>query len=316
MMAVLRTSREREEKASALRALWMLAFDDNNKEAIRQEAGALKMLRQLQYSKDPEVQKAAAGALWELEVKTSRNMEKGEATRNHVMISYQWDNQEVLIEVKNRLQASGYRVWMDLEQMGGSTLEAMAKAVENSAVVLVCVSQKYKESPNCRSEAEYAYQLRKDVIPLMMQPKYKADGWLGMLLGTKLWFDFRSKPAIEDGMTKLVKELRGRGKDDDVTDGPSESEIRPASADAVAAPAAAVSGWTNEDVKQWLKEIGLGKVCTEDISEMNGQTLIDLQQLRGECPEYFYRCLEQSLRMTNMFDVFKFRMELDKLFGK
>ena len=316
LMAVLRTSREREEKASALRALWMLAFDDNNKEAIRQEAGALKMLRQLQYSKDPEVQKAAAGALWELEVKTSRNMEKGEATRNHVMISYQWDNQEVLIEVKNRLQASGYRVWMDLEQMGGSTLEAMAKAVENSAVVLVCVSQKYKESPNCRSEAEYAYQLRKDVIPLMMQPKYKADGWLGMLLGTKLWFDFRSKPAIEDGMTKLVKELRGRGKDDDVADGPVESEIRPASADAVAAPASAVSGWTNEDVKQWLKEIGLGKVCAEDISEMNGQTLIDLQQLRGECPEYFYRCLEQSLRMTNMFDVFKFRMELDKLFGK
>ena len=88
--------------------------------------------------------------------------EKSEVTQNHVMISYQWDNQEVLIEVKNRLQASGYRVWMDLEQMGGSTLEAMAKAVEDSSVILVCVSKKYKESPNCRSEAEYAYQLRKD----------------------------------------------------------------------------------------------------------------------------------------------------------
>ena len=27
----------------------------------------------------------------------------------------------------------------------------MAKAVEDSAVVLVCVSQKYKESPSCRT---------------------------------------------------------------------------------------------------------------------------------------------------------------------
>ena len=30
--------------------------------------------------------------------------------------------------------------------MSGSTLEAMAKAVEESAVVLICVSKKYKES--------------------------------------------------------------------------------------------------------------------------------------------------------------------------
>lgn len=71
--------------------------------------------------------------------------------QTHIMISYQWDVQETLIKVKNKLQQSGFNVWMDLEQMGGSTLEAMARAVENSSVVLVCVSQKYKESANCRS---------------------------------------------------------------------------------------------------------------------------------------------------------------------
>ena len=30
-------------------------------------------------------------------------------------------------------------------------LEAMAEAVEKAAVVLVCLTQKYKESPNCRT---------------------------------------------------------------------------------------------------------------------------------------------------------------------
>lgn len=317
LIAVLRTTRANDERASALRALWMLAFDDNNKKVIRQDAGALRMLRQLQHSKDPEVQKAAAGTLWELEGKTARSVEKQEGTRNHVMISYQWDNQDVLIEVRKRLQANGYRVWMDLEQMGGSTLEAMAKAVEDSSVVLICLSQKYKESPNCRSEAEYAYQLRKDVVPLMMQHKYKADGWLGMLLGTKLWFDFRNKQGIEESMAMLVKELGRRGKDGDLADGTAEPAIRPTAADAITSePVAAVSGWTNEEVRQWIKEVGLEKVCDEDISEMNGQTLIDLQQLRGECPEYFYRCLEQNLKLANMFDVFKFRMELAKLLEK
>ena len=315
LISVIKTSKEDEEKASATRALWMLAFDDNNKEKIRQEEGAMDILHQLQQSKNSEVQKAAAGALWELEGKTARqSSEKIESTGNHVMISYQWDSQEVLVEVKNRLQASGYRVWMDLEQMGGSTLEAMAKAVEDSSVVLICVSERYKESPNCRSEAEYAYQLRKDIIPLMMQRKYRGDGWLGMLVGTKLWFDFQNKLVLEQGVTKLIRELGGRGKELDVTDGPSEPVVRAVQADLLAPPSSpGVSTWTNKDVKQWFKEIGLEKVCKEDISEMNGQTLIDLQELRGECPDYFYRCIERTLKLTDMFDLLKFRKELSKL---
>ena len=318
LISVIKTSSEDAEKVSAIKALWMLAFDDNNKKAIRQEDGAMGLLRQLQHSKDSQVQRAAAGALWEVEGKTARHAERIESTGNHVMISYQWDSQEVLIEVKNRLQASGYRVWMDLEQMRGSTLEAMAKAVENSSVVLVCVSERYKESPNCRSEAEYAYQLRKDIIPLMMQRKYRGDGWLGMLVGTKLWFDFQSKQSIEPGVTKLIKELGVRGKDVDNTDEPSVTPVAPAvqSDDVDTAPSSpGVSNWTNEEVKQWFKEIGLEKVYKEDISEIDGQTLIDLQQLRSECPEYFYRCLERDLSLRNMLDIFKFTKELRKLLG-
>ena len=317
LISVIKTSSEDAEKVSAIKALWMLAFDDNNKKAIRQEDGAVGLLRHLQHCKDSQVQRVAAGALWEVEGKTARHAERIESTGNHVMISYQWDSQEVLIEVKNRLQASGYRVWMDLEQMRGSTLEAMAKAVENSSVVLVCVSERYKESPNCRSEAEYAYQLRKDIIPLMMQRKYRGDGWLGMLVGTKLWFDFQSKQSIEPGVTKLIKELGGRGKDVDNTDGPSEPVAPAVQSDGVhTAPSSpVVSNWTNEEVKQWFKEIGLEKVYKKDISEIDGQTLIDLQQLRSECPEYFYRCLERDLSLTNMLDIFKFTKELRKLLG-
>ena len=262
------------------------------------------------------MQKAAAGALWELEGKTTRQpSERMGSTGNHVMISYQWDSQEVLVEVKNRLQASGYRVWMDLEEMGGSTLETMAKAVENSSVILICLSERYKESPNCRSEAEYTYKLGKDIIPLMMQHNYKPDGWLGMLVGTKFWIDFHSKHVVKPGVTKLIKELGGRGKDVDVTDGPYEPVVKAVQADIVATSPSSpgVSTWTNEEVKQWFKEIGLEKVCKKYISEMNGQSLTGLQQLREECPEYFYRCLERDLNLKNILDILKFTKELRKL---
>ena len=320
LTSILQTSNDDEERASAARALWMLAFKESNKDVIRQEKGALDTLRALHHSRNPEVQKAAAGALWEMEGKTARNnTEKGkEAIGNHVMISYQWDAQKVLVEVKNKLQASGYRVWMDLEQMGGSTLDTMAKAVEDAAVVLVCVSQRYKESLNCRSEAEYAYQLRKDIIPLMMQRNYQADGWLGMLVGTKLWIDLHSKQIVNSAVGKLIKELGGRGKDGDATDGPPGEAIGPSETSVVTAarPATDVSSWTNQDVKKWLAEIGLGQVCNENISELNGQSLIDLHELHKECPEVFYKGVGNTLNLKNIFHLLKFKKELDKLLSQ
>ena len=40
---------------------------------------------------------------------------------------------------------------MDVDNMAGSTLQAMAEAVENADIVLICFSPKYKNSPNCRA---------------------------------------------------------------------------------------------------------------------------------------------------------------------
>lgn len=63
-----------------------------------------------------------------------------------------------------------------------------------------------KLSPNCRAEAEYTFSTRKKFIPLIMQANYKPDGWLGMLLGTKIFVDF-TKYAYDDAFHRLKKEL-------------------------------------------------------------------------------------------------------------
>ena len=151
----------------------------------------------------------------------------------------------------------------------------------------------------------------------MMERNYKGDGWLGIIVTGKMWFDFQSKHALEQSVTKVIKELGGRGKDVDVTDGPYEPVVQAVQADIVATSPSSPgeSTWTNKEVKQWFKEIGLEKVYKEDISEVNGQTLIDLQQVRSECPAYFYRCLEKNLNFLSMVDVFTFRKELGKLLG-
>ena len=46
----------------------------------------------------------------------------------------------------------------------------------------------------------------------MMEANYTPDGWLGMIVGAKLWIDFRGKHKLVSGLDKLVKELKERGK--------------------------------------------------------------------------------------------------------
>jgi hypothetical protein len=77
------------------------------------------------------------------------------ASQRHVMISYCWDQQEVVLRIKNSLTTRGYTCWLDVEQLSGSTVDAMADAIDHSYAVVYGISLGYKESPNCRLEAMY-----------------------------------------------------------------------------------------------------------------------------------------------------------------
>jgi len=67
------------------------------------------------------------------------------------MISYQWDSQSTMLQIRDKLRSAGFTVWIDVENMSGSTLESMAAAVENCSVFVMGISRKYFKSPNCRS---------------------------------------------------------------------------------------------------------------------------------------------------------------------
>ena len=62
------------------------------------------------------------------------------------------------------------------------------------------------------TEAEYTYQLRKDIIPLLLERDYKADGWLGVFIGTRLYNDFITEDTMNNSINRLVRELGRRGR--------------------------------------------------------------------------------------------------------
>ena len=52
--------------------------------------------------------------------------------------------QATVLRVAKSMRKRGFRVWMDTEMMSGSTLDAMAAAVEGAHCVLICITERYK----------------------------------------------------------------------------------------------------------------------------------------------------------------------------
>jgi hypothetical protein len=191
---------------------------------LRTHSGTMEGLRELASTdsgaaKSEKARQCAVGAMFELEAEKRRAvLTMGSATAiEHIMLSYNWDHQAVIKRVNASLVRRGYTTWIDVEKMQGSTVEAMADAVEGAAAMCYGVSRAYKESANCRLEAQYAYQREKDMVPLMVEEGYRADGWLGMLLGTRLYYvlygsTVSSEAAFEGKMEELCRELGDRGK--------------------------------------------------------------------------------------------------------
>ena len=184
---------------------------------MREHSGVMEALGRLsETAMSDEAKQCAAGALFELDEK-ARTATVVARTVEHIMLSYNWDHQATIKRINASLQSRGYTVWIDIEKMQGSTVEAMSAAVEDAAVMCYGISRAYKESANCRLEAQYAYQRQKEMVPLMVEEGYRADGWLGMLLGTRVWYSFcgsvlLNEAAFEGKMDELCRELGGRGR--------------------------------------------------------------------------------------------------------
>ncbi|XP_046574512.1 uncharacterized protein LOC124282547 [Haliotis rubra] len=309
-----------EEKEYAVKCIWELSFDKTNKEIFNENKELQQLLQELKSSSSTGVSKAAAGALWVLAMEENNNTTltgglegRSGSYGGHVMISYQWTDQKLVLKIKESLRQKGYKIWMDVDHMEGSTLQAMAEAVQNASVVLVCMSERYKLSQNCRSEAEYAFSLEKKIVPLLMQRAYKPDGWLGMIKGTKLFFDFSGKYPYDQKLTDLVKELGEHGKTQQLTDEiDGETKIVPV---VKAAPLAAARGrsladWSVKDVQNWLTKTGL----TNDslLRKMTGDDLLFLREVSHRAPEFYFNYLLTNLQLP-FDDLKKFSRAVDKL---
>ncbi len=163
---------------------------------------------------------AANNLLKRLKYRSSTTVATSSDSRRHIMLSYAWAaKKQLVIKLQQALRTIGYDVWRDedgssiVPAMSGGVYDRIAEAIENSYVVIICVSPQYKESGNCQLEGKYCNKLqmrgRLKIIYLMMYEDYTTnsnicvDGWLGLQVNVALWYPLWAESELDSTVSAL-----------------------------------------------------------------------------------------------------------------
>lgn len=204
-------SKSTEDSGSyAVLVLLELSFESSGRViSWMKSSGTVNSLNSMKNSmKLKEANEAIDKLLFKLEEKRSAPTSARSSGKKNVFVSYNWTYQDTIKEVVAELKSAGFEVWFDLEQMSGNIMDAMAEGIEDCDCAVMSICPEYKDSANCRFEADYICQLKKPVIPLMMKSDYRARGWLGLILGQKLWYDCSSSNKFHQNKDALIADVK------------------------------------------------------------------------------------------------------------
>ncbi|CAF2635741.1 unnamed protein product [Rotaria sp. Silwood2] len=134
-------------------AILNASFDEKAQHFLDSDR-AIRIITFAQYnSRSQMVQKNCEAILWTLNRiphKHCSTISNSCQFQGHIMISYNRSVIAMCLKIRDRLKALHYNVWLDVDNLNGGVLESMARAVEDSSIVLICMNEQYKQSYYCR----------------------------------------------------------------------------------------------------------------------------------------------------------------------
>ncbi|XP_072019789.1 uncharacterized protein [Amphiura filiformis] len=347
LICMLQNEFSDEESLEAFTLLWHLVFMESIKrEAVIQDI--VEIFQILTLSKAYFMREIATYVLWEIgnhdinfpSIPDDPAMEKPPfylsmpATEDRkqksgcIVMSYQHESESKALYIKDKLEDRGYNVWMNEFPLRQRILEEKVGVIKQSLSMIVCVTEKYKESPSCRSEASYAKEQGKPIIPLLMDADYQPDGWLGKLLGTEpKCHRFCTNEDMDRNLQGLIDDLGDRGKTGSVRAlgyrlksamkkfrTTLDASSTKSSSDTF--HEAAVRNpryWSSQRLQSWLKENGVEKVSLPP--EMcQGNQLFHMHEHCNKTKDKFTETLKSDFKLDDN-TVIKFTTALCKLFS-
>lgn len=141
-------------------------------------------------------------------LEVSRNQPSG-PKRLHVMLSYQWNSQKLVKQVANILKQWNIPIWFDIAgDMKGNINTAMAHGVEGAVMVVSFSTVAYSKSINCQKELVYASQLKKSIIPVLLENDQSfQDTWLWTIIASLNRINMQDDNQFDSAIDTLVRRI-------------------------------------------------------------------------------------------------------------
>lgn len=264
--------------------------------------------------------------------KKEKNEEEKSETNNvddqHIMISYNSASRPLCLQIKSKLEEAGYKVWIDVNDIHGSSLDSMACAVEDARTVLICITEKYRQSLNCQAEAQYAFKMNKHIVPLIMEKGYEnVKGWLGIIMSDKIFINF-TKYDFDECIKRLMNEVISKQRRSKEASHPKMNKVAapPKTVQHTVVSCTAVNEarnepengdvekWGENEVLKWLNDNEIDKKLISIIMPCNGIILKQLFELRRDAPEFYFQTLNSNKNFKDLKTVLKFTNCLNNIF--
>ncbi|CAF2714812.1 unnamed protein product [Rotaria sp. Silwood2] len=254
--------------------LWSLSFDIRIHEELRSNQTLIDKLESSYMNE--QIQNIIYGIQWNLSfnsIQINTDTNKG---KFDIMISYSHEDKSICTQLYHELIQNNFNVWIDLNDKHHNIMDTMVQAVEQSSIIIMCISRQYKQSNYCRAEAQYAFKRQLNIIPILIDNYYKPDGWILFLIRGLFLIDF-TKYEFSHGIQILLDKLK-------------TPHITALNTLVVRQPPQNVTNlslstldstdmcqWTPNDVQQWLVKNNLLQMA-DLLSGLNGSYLIRLSK--------------------------------------
>jgi len=225
--------------------------------------------------------------------------------------------------------------------MHGNSLSAVGAAIGNSQCIIICMSENYEKINACHHEAELAYVRQRHIVPLVVQPKYKARQWLDFIIGASIYVGF-TKYEFDRAFGMLEEEMKSTDKvaeqtipepaansdkkkieykkQDDISKDPVENKVESKKQISTMHENKHINQWTSDDVISWCYTHKLSTFA-QLLEDYDGASLLRLHnmaKIKGD--NDMFRLLQDDCeRIANngqikltLTEFVRFQIELDK----
>jgi hypothetical protein len=183
----------------ALKFLLEMTFIEDIMDSTRIIPGIRDILRSVQRL-DEDCKKMAETLIYRFD--EDERMDKVRAEKL-VIVSCCEEQGDVVRLFVERLRAANMHVFFTLDDTKDD-IEKLGDAIQRCSYFFMCMSAEYRESANCRGEANFAKKAKKAMCPLMVQAGYEPSGWLGLLAGQQMYYMLTKPEELDMCCQKVI----------------------------------------------------------------------------------------------------------------